>query len=89
MGVVDRLQSGTPEYLRARELNFGHVGQWHGSAEYSQRTQLVAIELDSGTGSDVIFVRVPVHAAGTVGDFHPLDEVSLVLPDLLGLFPDA
>lgn len=81
MGVDDRLQPDGSGVLRTRELDFGHVGQWRGSPEFCARAQLVAIELDRGCGSEVFFVRVPG------SNFHPADEVSLSLPDLLGLLP--
>ncbi|RJO77909.1 hypothetical protein D5S18_06375 [Nocardia panacis] len=75
----------TGGYPTARKLEFGHVGHWHSSPhddESAPRT--VAVEIDPGDGSSVV---VFVHAPDR-GEFHPDDQVCLVVPDAIAaLYP--
>ncbi|MGW4371296.1 hypothetical protein ACWEKT_37210 [Nocardia takedensis] len=66
----------------ARRLEFGHVGHWQGALE-GETAGSVAVEIDPGDGSSVVvFVRAPRHRDPRV-DFHPDDQVCLVVPELI------
>ncbi|MFQ6394624.1 hypothetical protein ACLMAJ_14290 [Nocardia sp. KC 131] len=64
----------------ARKLEFGHVGHWQFAPD-SDTPSSVAVEIDPGDGSSlVVFVRAP-NRRDLPGDFHPDDQVCLVVPE--------
>lgn len=64
----------------ARKLEFGHVGHWYAPPD-SDFSGSVAVEIDPGDGSSVVvFVRAP-NRRDIPGDFHPDDQVCLVMPE--------
>ncbi|MET7768194.1 hypothetical protein [Nocardia sp. NPDC005366] len=64
----------------ARKLEFGNVGHWH-AAQEGDTAGVVAVEIDPGDGSSVVvFVHAP-HRRDAPDDFHPNDQVCLVIPD--------
>ncbi|WP_067842632.1 hypothetical protein [Nocardia lijiangensis] len=66
----------------ARKLEFGHVGHWHTRRE-DDGSCAVAVEIDPGDGSSVVvFVGAP-NRREIPTDFHPDDQVCLVIPDAL------
>ncbi|MBH0781325.1 hypothetical protein [Nocardia bovistercoris] len=66
----------------ARKLEFGHVGHWQAVRD-GDTAGSVAVEIDPGDGSSVVvFVRTP-HRLDSSADFHPDDQVCLVIPDLI------
>ncbi|MEU7630636.1 hypothetical protein AB0C34_11695 [Nocardia sp. NPDC049220] len=70
----------------ARKLEYGQVGHWctpqDGDHAVDDAARTVAVEIDPGDGSSlVVFVRVP-NRRDVPGDFHPDDEVCLVMPDI-------
>lgn len=75
-----------------RKLDFGHVGHWsapkhHDLDDASDR--MVAVEIDPGDGSSVVvFVRAP-HRSDVPSDFHPDDQVCLVLPEVIAALNSA
>lgn len=69
----------------ARKLEIGHVGHWYAPPDRDtaddRARHTVAVEIDPGDGSSlVIFVQAP-NRRDVPGDFHPDDQVCLVLPD--------
>ncbi|WP_167471599.1 hypothetical protein [Nocardia arthritidis] len=76
-----------------RRLEFGQVGHWHTPADQAldeRAPDMVAVEFDPGDGSSmVVFVQAP-NRRDIPGDFHPDDQVCLVLPDAItALLPTA
>ncbi|MEV0297840.1 hypothetical protein [Nocardia sp. NPDC050710] len=66
----------------ARRLEFGHVGHWYAPPN-GDTAGVVGVEIDPGDGSSVVvFVQAP-HRRDVPGDFHPNDQVCLVLPDAI------
>ncbi|MBF6214622.1 hypothetical protein IU433_14900 [Nocardia puris] len=65
----------------ARRLEFGHVGHWRTLGD--DDSGAVAVEFDPGDGSSVVvFVRAP-NRRDMPSDFHPDDQVCLVVPDVI------
>lgn len=72
----------------ARRLEFGNVGHWHAPQE-GEIAGAVAVEIDPGDGSSVVvFVQAP-HRRDVRGDFHPNDQVCLVIPDMIAELLDS
>ncbi|KAA8889718.1 hypothetical protein F3087_06745 [Nocardia colli] len=74
-----------------RKLEFGHVGHWSapGHRDLDDGSQrMVAVEIDPGDGSSVVvFVRAP-NRSDVPNDFHPDDQVCLVIPEVIAaLYP--
>ncbi|WP_330251029.1 hypothetical protein OG874_33255 [Nocardia sp. NBC_00565] len=69
----------------ARKLEFGHVGHWFAPSD-SDFSGSVAVEIDPGDGSSVVvFVRAP-NRRDVPDDFHPDDQVCLVMPEDIAAF---
>ncbi|WP_405167661.1 hypothetical protein OG203_22935 [Nocardia sp. NBC_01499] len=73
-----------------RKLDFGHVGHWsaprHRDLDDDNGDRMVAVEVDPGDGSSVVvFVHAP-NRRDVPDDFHPDDQVCLVLPDITALY---
>ncbi|WP_069166546.1 hypothetical protein [Nocardia altamirensis] len=75
-----------------RKLEFGHVGHWRtpreGDLADDNREHMVAVEIDPGDGSSVVvFVHAP-NRSDVPSDFHPDDQVCLVIPEEIAALSD-
>ncbi|MFI9505808.1 hypothetical protein [Nocardia sp. NPDC052566] len=85
MGAAGSTRLDDFGFAAVHKLGYGHVGHWYAPADSdtadSRTPRTVAVEIDPGDGSSVVvFVQAP-NQRDLPNDFHPDDQVCLVMPE--------